>query len=70
MMLLGYLFGISSERKLAGEIIVNTPFRWYLGYDLDESTPNHSVLGKARRRFPEEVFAGFFDHIVELCKNS
>jgi len=67
MMLLGYLFGISSERRLAGEIRVNMAFRWYLGYDLDESTPNHSVLSKARRRFPEKVFAGFFDHVVELC---
>jgi len=67
MMLLGYLFGISSERKLASEIRVNLAFRWYLGYDLDESTPNHSVLSKARARFPQTVFAGFFSRVVELC---
>jgi transposase len=67
MMLVGYLFGISSERKLASEIRVNLAFRWYLGYDLDESTPNHSVLSKARARFPETVFAGFFSRVVELC---
>jgi transposase len=67
MMLLGYLFGISSERKLAGEIRVNMAFRWYLGYDLDEATPNHSVLSKARSRFPEDVFVSFFNRVVQLC---
>ena len=70
MMLLGYLFGISSERKLAKEIQVNMAFRWYLGYDLDEATPNHSVLSKARARFPEEVFASFFNRVIELCLKS
>jgi len=67
MMLLGYLFGISSERKLAGEIRVNLAYRWYLGYDLDEATPNHSVLSKARSRLPEDVFASFFSRVVQLC---
>jgi transposase len=67
MMLLGYLYGISSERKLAKEIQVNLAYRWYLGYDLDEATPNHSVLSKARCRFPEEVFRDFFGRVVQLC---
>ena len=67
MMLLGYLFGIPSERKLADEMRVNLAFRWYLGYDLDEATPNHSVLSKARCRFPESVFAGLFSQVVKLC---
>jgi transposase len=67
MMLLGYLFGISSERKLAQEIQVNMAYRWYLGYDLDESTPNHSVLSKARGRFPEEVFMAFFNRVIGFC---
>jgi transposase len=67
MMLLGYLYGISSERKLAKEIAVNLAFRWYLGYDLDETTPNHSVLSKARSRYPEEVFVSFFNRVIELC---
>jgi len=67
MMLLGYLYGISSERKLAKEIAVNLAFRWYLGYDLDEAIPNHSVLSKARSRYPEEVFVSFFNRVIELC---
>jgi len=34
MMLIGYLFGITSERKLAEACSLNLAFRWYLGYDL------------------------------------
>ncbi|NOY88812.1 MAG: transposase [FCB group bacterium] len=70
MMLLGYLLGIFSERKLADEIRVNLAFRWYLGYDLDEATPHHSVLSKARSRFPEKVFARFFSCVVKRCQEA
>jgi transposase len=51
MMLIGYLYNITSERKLAQELKVNLAFMCFLGYDIDEETPNHSVLSKARRRF-------------------
>ena len=67
MMLLGYLFGITSERKLAEECIVNLAFRWYLGYDLDEATPNHSVISKARGRFGKKVFEEFFQEVLSIC---
>jgi transposase len=67
MMLLGYLFGITSERKLAEECTVNLAFRWYLGYDLDEATPNHSVISKARRRFGKKVFEEFFRKVLGIC---
>ena len=70
MMLIGYLFNVASERKLAKEIQVNLAYRFFLGYDFDEATPNHSVLSKARRRFPLDVFAGFFAKVVQLCNNA
>ena len=44
MLLLGYFYGTTSERRLAEECSLHLVFRWYLGYDLDEATPNHSVL--------------------------
>jgi transposase len=68
--LLGYLFGIPSERRLMREIAVNMAYRWYLGYDLDEDLPDHSVLTKARLRFPEKVFEEFFKNVVRLCRDS
>lgn len=67
MMLLGCLYEIPSERKLAAAIAENLAFRLYLGYDLDETTPNHSVLSKARRRFPETVFVSLFQRVIDLC---
>jgi transposase len=56
MALLGYLYGLPSERRLAEEVELNLAYRWFLGYDLDEATPNHSVLSKARRRFGPGVY--------------
>ena len=67
--LIGYLFGIASERRIMREISVNLAYRWYLRYDLDEELPDHSVLTKARLRFPEKVFERFFKHIVLLCRD-
>ncbi len=68
MMLIGYLYDITSERKLAQELKVNLAFMYFLGYDLDEETPNHSVLSKARRRFGADIFERFFERIVQECK--
>jgi len=42
-LLVGYLYGITSERRLMDEIQVNLAYRWFLGYDLDEATPNGTV---------------------------
>jgi transposase len=33
MLLLGYLFGIASERKLEQEVRINIAYRWFLGLD-------------------------------------
>jgi len=67
-LLVGYLYGITSERRLMREIQVNMAYRWFLGYDLDETIPDHSVLSKARARFGMEVFEHFFKHSIELCQ--
>lgn len=69
MMLIGYLYNITSERKLSQELKVNMAFMRFLGYDIDEQTPNHSVLSKARRRFGTHIFERFFEIVVEKCKD-
>lgn len=66
--LLGYLFNIRSERRLCEEAGLNLGWRWFLGYELDEPIPDHSVLTKARRRFGTRVYELFFRHIVQLCE--
>ncbi len=66
--LLGYLFNIRSERRLCEEAALNLAWRWFLGYELDEPLPDHSVLTKARRRFGTRVYELFFRRIVQLCE--
>jgi transposase len=68
--MLGYLYGITSERRLADEARLNLAFMWFLGYDLDERTPDHSVLSKARRRFGVTVYQAFFVEIVRQCERA
>jgi transposase len=67
MMLIGYLYGITSERRLAEEISLNLAYMWFLGYDIDEQTPHHSVISKARARYGKEVFKEFFQEVLRLC---
>lgn len=66
MMLLGYLFGIPSERRLVKEIQVNVAYRWFLRMGLTEKVPDASTLSQNRlRRFNNsDVFHQIFDHIV------
>jgi transposase len=70
MLLVGYLYGITSERRLVRELGLNLAYRWFLGYDFDEQIPDHSVLSKARARFGPEVFESFFQRSIELCREA
>jgi len=67
MLLVGYLFDIRSERKLIEEITLNLAYRWYIGYDLDEEIPNHSIFSKARTRFGKKLFVDVFERILIRC---
>src|ERR687885_2693711 len=68
--LLGYLYGITSERRLAEEARLHLAYRWFLGYDLDETPPDHSALSKARARFGVTVYQAFFTEIVRQCEQA
>jgi transposase len=70
MLLVGYLYGITSERRLAQEVSLHLAYRWFLGYDFDLPTPDHSVLSKARARLGSEVFEEFFRRSIELCRQA
>ncbi len=50
MLLLGYFYGIESERKLEKEVQVNVAFRWYLGLSFEDRVPDHSTISQNRRR--------------------
>jgi len=70
MSLLGYFYGISSERRLAEECRFNLAFKWFLHYDIDEIPPDHSIFSKARARYGKGAFEQFFAEIVRKCKDT
>ena len=67
LQLIMFFEGIRSERQLMDTVNVNLAHRWYVGYDLDETVPDHSSLSKIRDRYGLNVFQRFFEKIVELC---
>ena len=67
MMLLLILYNVRSERELMVTIPERMDWMWFLGYDLDDEIPNHSVLSKARTRWGVEAFRRFFERIVGQC---
>jgi transposase len=69
LLLLGYLYGVRSERQLMREVEVNVAYRWFLGLRLRDKVPDASTLSQnRRRRFSEStIYQEIFDEIVELA---
>jgi len=67
MMLLLVLYNVRSERELILTIPERLDWLHFLGYDLDDEIPNHSVLSKARARWGAKAFKRFFERIVWQC---
>jgi transposase len=61
---------IRSERLLMRHASDRLSVMWYLGYDLNESLPDHSSLTRIRTRYGVEVFRRFFEQIVEQCQQA
>jgi len=67
IMLLLILYNVRSERELMSTIPLRLDWLWFLGYDIDDEIPHHSVLSKARARWGVKAFKGFFERIVWQC---
>lgn len=69
MLLIGYCYGIRSERRLCEEVNYNLAYRWFCRLGLEEEVPNHSSFSKNRHgRFREsDLFRQVFSTIVEQC---
>ena len=69
ILLLGYLYGITSERKLVEELRMHLAWRWFTGLGFDQEIPHHSTFSKNRHgRFQEsQVFEQLFEEIVRQC---
>jgi transposase len=69
ILLLGYLYGITSERKLLEELRMHLAWRWFTGLGFDQEIPHHSTFSKNRHgRFQQSrVFQELFERVVEQC---
>ena len=69
ILLIGYLYGITSERKLVEELRMHLAWRWFTGLGFDQEIPHHSTFSKNRHgRFQESnLFQALFERIVEQC---
>jgi transposase len=67
LQLVMFLEDLRSERQLMRVVADRLSVRWYLGYDLHETLPDHSSLTRIRERFGLGVFRHFFEKIVEEC---
>src|SRR6187200_1490263 len=69
MLIVGYCFGIRSERRLCEEVHLNLAYRWFCRLDLDAAVPDHSTFSKNRHgRFRHsELFRHVFESVPRRC---
>jgi transposase len=69
MLLVGYCFGIRSERRLCEEVHLNLAYRWFCRLGLDGGVPDHSTFSKNRHgRFRDsDLLRRLFEAILRRC---
>ena len=69
MLMVGYCFGIRSERRLCEEVHLNLAYRWFCRLGLDGDVPDHSTFSKNRHgRFREsDLLRRLFEAILRRC---
>ena len=69
MLLVGYCFGIRSERRLCEEVHLNLAYRWFCRLGLDGEVPDHSTFSKNRHgRFRDcDLLRQVFESVVRRC---
>ena len=69
MLIVGYCFGIRSERRLCEEVHLNLAYRWFCRLDLADRVPDHSTFSKNRHgRFRDsKLLRHLFETVVARC---
>ena len=68
ILLIGYLYGITNERKLVEELRMHLAWRWFTGLGFDQEILHHSTFSKNRHgRFQESKLFEQFEEIVARC---
>jgi transposase len=69
MLIIGYCYGIRSERRLCEEVSMNLAYRWFCRLGLKDKVPDHSSFSKNRHgRFRDhDAFRKLFDSVLRRC---
>ncbi len=69
MLLIGYCYGIRSERRLCEEVELNLAYRWFCRLSIEDTVPEHSTFSKNRHgRFRDsDAFRFMFEQVLERC---
>lgn len=69
MLLVGYCYGIRSERRLCEEVGLNLAYRWFCRLDLTDPVPDHSTFSKNRYgRFRDyDLLRQVFETVLARC---
>jgi transposase len=69
MLIIGYVFGLRSERLLCREVQVNFAYRWFCKLGIEHKIPDHSAFSRARNeRFRDSgIFRQVFERVVDAC---
>src|SRR3954447_15954040 len=69
MLIVGYCFGIRSERRLCEEVHLNLAYRWFCRLGLDGDVPDHSTFSKNRHgRFRDsDLLRRLFETVLQRC---
>ena len=69
MLIVGYCFGIRSERRLCEEVHLNLAYRWFCRLGLEGDVPDHSTFSKNRHgRFRDsDLLRELFEATVRRC---
>src|SRR5262249_41229513 len=69
MLIVGYCFGVRSERRLCEEVHLNLAYRWFCRLGLDGAVPDHSTFSKNRHgRFREsDLLRRLFESVLQRC---
>ena len=66
MLIVGYCYGIRSERRLCQEVELHLAYRWFCKLDLEDKVPHHSTFSENRLgRFREsDLLRHIFERVV------
>jgi transposase len=69
MLLVGYCFGVRSERRLCEEVHLNLAYRWFCHLGLNGRPPDHSTFSKNRHgRFRQsDLLRRVFETVLRRC---